>query len=100
MNAKTEFINFCKDKPKIRCVSIYLDYSTADEIEHITLKVFYIVQEYDEFLKKIDKEYDRQELFGTIWFENNTWAERDESNGNEGWSYYKCPSIPDHLCTK
>ena len=57
--------------------------------------------QYKEFLDKLDFEYDAgygfQHIYGTIWFENGTWAEREEYDGSEWWSIYRYPEIPKEL---
>lgn len=68
----------------------------------ILLKEGYTPAEYEEFLKKLNFEYDNgyggQELFGTIWLsEDNTWYERGEYDGSEWWEYNECPVVPDEL---
>ena len=56
------------------------------------------MDEWEEFLSKLDKEYDNdygsQELFGIVWFEDDTWLERYEYDGSEHWEHKKLPEIP------
>jgi len=68
----------------------------------ITLREGHSIGEYEEFLHKLDFEYDNgyggQELFGTIWLaKENTWLERGEYDGSEWWEHKECPQIPDNL---
>jgi hypothetical protein len=66
------------------------------------LKEGYTPAEYEEFLDRLDFEYDSgyggQELFGTVWLiEEGAWLERGEYDGSEWWEYRKCPQIPGDL---
>lgn len=68
----------------------------------ILLKEGYSVEEYKEFLNKLNFEYDNgyggQELFGTIWLkEEGCWYERGEYDGSEWWEYRECPQVPSDL---
>lgn len=94
-SAKTEFLEFIKDKPKIKCCEISTDYKTFN------LPCNYSKGDFNCFLNllnfKYDSGYGGQELFGTIWFIDDTWADRGEYDGAEWWQYQKCPDIPEVL---
>lgn len=95
----------------IKCATIDLvitnweskDCGSYEEEDHISvnLPVGYTQEEYDNFMKKLDVEYNAgygmQELFGTIWLKDGTWFDRGEYDGSEWWIYQQCPEIPDHL---
>ena len=53
------------------------------------LPVNHTQEDYDNFIKKLDVEYDdgygTQELFGTIWLTDGTWMDRGEYDGSEWW---------------
>ena len=55
-------------------------------------------------LAELDFEYDdgygTQELFGTIWYEDGSWSEREEYDGSECWAYKTSPAIPAKLIRK
>jgi len=55
-------------------------------------------EEYDEFMCSMNFHYDsgyaNQELFGTVFFTDQTWAERWEYDGAEGWRLCKVPELP------
>ena len=94
MNAKKEFLDTTRNY-KVIAASINMDYSDDDDDNVEYKKILYKnydQNQYDEFLKSIDREYDSgygsQKLFGTIWCEDGVWFERSES---EWWSYYKYP---------
>jgi hypothetical protein len=94
-NAKLEFMTFVEMLPKV----------VAATIEHnfhkYVLKVGYTKESYEAFLDNLNFTYDdgygSQELFGTVWFEDGTWGEREEYDGSEWWSYCMCPEIPSDL---
>lgn len=50
------------------------------------------------FLKALDCNYDndygRQILFGTIWYTDGSWSEREEYDGSEWWEHRKSPELP------
>lgn len=101
MNAKEEFINLVRDK-KVLCGKITI----IDMWEHTvkvdtTLKVNHSSEDYEKFLNDIDVEYDNgyggQELYGTIWFTDGTWATRSEYDGSESWDLHDRPDPPEEL---
>ena len=95
INAKKEFIEYTKGL-KIICARLRFDCEEA-----IILKVGYTKKDYDNFLNKIDKNYDdgygAQELYGTIWCKNGIWLERAEYDGSEWWVEHQYPEIDDTL---
>ena len=66
-----------------------------------SLPVNHTKEDYDNFIKKLDVEYDdgygTQELFGIIWLTDGTWMDRGEYDGSEWWCHQEVPEIPDHL---
>jgi hypothetical protein len=103
MNAKEEFIYHTAGKT-VKCATVTFGYSWGyEDDESVThnLPVGYTQEEYDVFLHFLDREYHNgyggQELFGTIWFENDRWSDRGEYDGSEWWDYHTCPSIPESL---
>jgi hypothetical protein len=70
----------------------------------ILLREGHSIGEYEEFLHKLDFEYDSgyggQELYGTVWLmEEGTWLERGEYDGSEWWNYQRCPKVLEELKT-
>ena len=67
-------------------------------LKDIILKKGYSLAEYQEFLMELNFEYDSgfgiQELSGTIWFDDGTWATRGEYDGSEWWIHHKRPAMP------
>ena len=67
----------------------------------IVLNINYSENEYNNFLKVSDVKYENgfglQELYGYIWYNDGTWSERHEYDGEEEWRYKKCPSFQDTL---
>lgn len=112
MNAKKELLDVIESYPaqvwfmkpyKIKCCEIRIEYYQFDDSSNkILLREGYTQEEYNEFLEKLDFEYDSgygsQHLFGTVWFtEPGVWMERGEYDGSEWWEFNMCPEIPDHL---
>jgi hypothetical protein len=108
-NAKQEFLSSIGSRP-VKCAVI--EYSgcslwemndeEAPPSQAIILKVGYNETAWEEFLEKLDFEYDAgyggQELFGTVWFSaSDAWLTRWEYDGSEGWQINSKPEIPDEL---
>ena len=74
---------------------------TPPENKVINLKVGYSQDEYNQFLKQLNFDYDSghgsQELYGNVWFINGEWMEREEYDGREWWRIMNRPKIPDNL---
>ena len=114
-NAKEEMIERLNSLKNIYgadiiCANIthttYESYFTQDDQEDvetpaITLKKGHTEAEFDEFLSKLDFEYDAgygtQYVFGYVWLTNGVWMERGEYDGSEWWEWHKYPQIPDEL---
>lgn len=90
-NAKLEFLEAIEGKSKVKCAII----------GNAKLKVGYSEKCYNNFLEKLDFEYNSgyggQELFGTIWHEDGTWQSRGEYDGSEWWEHNEVPEIPSNL---
>ena len=109
-NAQEELLHILeKTKSVVKCAyikcergSYWDDNDSYVQPAPILLKEGYTPEEYEEFLQKLNFEYDAgyggQELHGMIWLkEENTWMERGEYDGSEWWEYRKCPKIPEEL---
>jgi len=112
-NARIEFINFVeRTGSKVLCASIYQEYNDHESIyqddedydapdNRYNLICNYTNEEYEKFLESLDFMYDSgyggQNLFGTIWFEDCTWADRGEYDGSEWWQLHIMPTIPEIL---
>lgn len=94
MNCKTEF----KREVSLRDVKACIIYCGDNKY---FLAVGYTKEDSDNFLKSLDFDYDNefgdQEIFGTIWYGNNTWSERREHDGLEYWICTDVPEIPEEL---
>lgn len=107
-NARDEFLDHIrKVDSTILCASLAresFDEATFEyrEIKYV-LKTEFNGNDYDEFLKSLDFQYDAgfggQLLFGTIFYANGTWSERGEYDGSEWWVYKTCPEIPKECLT-
>ena len=102
-NAKEEFVSLLKGGKEVLCASITYqpDY---DEQYTFELPCGWDQDCMETFLENLNFEYDDgyggQELFGTVWFTDDTWAEREEYDGSEWWVIRQEPTIPDHLLSK
>ena len=99
MNARKEFLDTVGTS-SIKCVNISFceDFYTE---KVINLRVGYTKEEYEEFLSKLDFNYNNgfglQELYGTIWLDGSTWFSREEYDGSEWWQINRLPIIPKEL---
>lgn len=109
-NALEELLNILeRNNCSVKCAYITTERNSYwdDDDDYIQskpilLKEGYTPEEYEEFLEKLNFEYDAgyggQELFGTVWLmEEGTWLERGEYDGSEWWDYRKCPKVIDEL---
>lgn len=101
-NAKQEFLNMVGSN-EVLCAQISHQNCWEHELagsKH-KLLVGYTQEQYNSFIESLDFEYDAgyggQELFGTVWFKNGTWADRGEYDGSEWWQHHECPIIPKSL---
>lgn len=101
-NAREEMLELLKGK-EIKCaeVTIGRDWDEEDERRTIVLKVGHDEEDLAKFLNDLNFEYDSgyggQELYGTVWFTDKTWAGRGEYDGSEWWEEYSLPEIPKEL---
>ena len=102
-NAKEEFIKTVTGL-KVICAEIVKcdnDYEFNENCSSYQLKVGHSDEEYNEFLREIDFNYDSgyggQELFGTIWCGAGVWFDREEYDGSEWWDMHQYPEIPEEL---
>lgn len=99
MNAREEFLKFIANIP-IKCASItHGDASWYEDTKEYNLKMNHTEEDMAVFLDSLNFDYDSgyggQELFGTIWFIDGTWADRGEYDGSEWWQRHVCPEIPE-----
>jgi hypothetical protein len=102
MNAKEEFISVFKNHinkdVKVLCASICCYVYKTRKTYDVTLKQKYNKKEFEEFLNALDFDYDEgygsQELDGTVWFTDGSWAVRREYDGTEWWEINTVPVIP------
>ena len=99
-NAKDEFINHVGYKDP-KCVFIGHNPDFYGDGTTYLLPDNYTAEQYSRFIESLDFGYDSgyglQELYGTIWYKDGTWSDRDEYDGSECWQYHSCPPIPDSL---
>lgn len=101
MNAKEEYLRFVSGKAPVKCAVILVEDDDYDKIPKTSLPIGHTKEALNSFLSDLNYEYDSgfggQELFGTIWFTDGTWADRGEYDGSEWWEYQKCPAVPNEL---
>jgi hypothetical protein len=78
-------------------------YNLVEGVElDLSLKLGHSTEEFNAFCKALDFQYNAgvggQNLFGTVWFTDGTWATREEYNGSEWWEHHVRPEIPVELC--
>jgi len=105
MNAKEELVRLIGNKSVV-CLQIYYTACTLWEMydetpppsKELNLPVGYTQEQWDNLLNELDFMYDAgyggMELQGTVWFSDNTWAERKEYDGSEWWCHMTRPNIP------
>lgn len=94
MNAKKELLDHIEDRgvkyARVIRVSVIREHS-YDNKETIDGTL-------DEVLPMLDFEYDngygRQELYGTIWYSDGTWSDRQECDGAEWWEHGPLAILP------
>jgi len=99
-NANKEFIGHINDvisKFNVKVVSAIIVCVDSDKQPLIVLNEDYNVYEWNEFVMKLNFEYDDgyvgQRLFGFIWYSDGSWSDRMEYDGAEWWGYKKCPNF-------
>jgi len=111
MNAKKEFLDFVGNR-SVLCATVATTEDVWDEnfgyegelIRSYLLRKGYSHKDFITFVDNLDFEYydgyGGQELFGTIWFTDGTWATRGEYDGSEWWELHKLPDIDEELLTE
>jgi hypothetical protein len=96
MNAKEEFLEIIEGRA-VRCAVVGLNNGSNPN----KLPICYSSNQYNKFIESLNFDYNDsyglQELYGTIWFLDNTWATRGEYDGSEWWELHVCPEVPDNL---
>jgi hypothetical protein len=98
VNAKDELLNLLKNQGvTLKCAIVQYGDHYSDAQNIFTLRCGFTPVEYDTFLTALDFNYDDgygcQELFGTLWFSDGTWAERRVYDGSEWWERKVMPEI-------
>jgi hypothetical protein len=98
-NAKVEFVLETVGR-RVKCAIIESSEYHTPTFKH-KLRVGYHSDEYDQFLDRINFDYDSgyggQEVYGVIWYTDGTWSERYEYDGSEHWVHKECPEIDKEL---
>lgn len=100
INARDEFLDHTKGRV-IKCAMFNFRHRYDEEPLIFSLPVGYTDAQRKKFLRALDFEYEdgygSQMLFGTIWYEDGTWSERDDYDGNEWWILRVVPEIPEEM---
>jgi len=104
INAKKEFLEHIKDRPKVVCAVVNDVYYGNENKQSRVLYENYSDEEYNSFLQSLDFVYDdgygSEYLGGTIWYEDGTYSGRAEYDGSEWWEYHRAPEKPIRLNNK
>lgn len=89
-NARQELLNFLENKPEVLCLTFAP--LVREDVGPYTTGTL------EEILPLLGFDYHSgfgtQELFGTIWFSDWSWAIRREYDGSEWWEHQTLPALP------
>lgn len=105
INARKEFCDHIAGRKVIAARFTFRIDKTDDEEDDdsdrtvtAVLYVDYTEQEWLEFLAALDFDYNNgygcQYLFGTIWYDDQTFSKRAEYDGSEWWQHVVRPNPP------
>lgn len=103
-NAKKEFVEHVQSwGSEVKCAIIWVEDEWTEDIDNETiLRDGHTKEELSRFIESLNFDYDsgygRQELFGTIWYKDGAWSEREEYDGSEWWAVRAKPQLPLKLC--
>jgi hypothetical protein len=102
INAKDELIEFIDDVPSLVIAAVVRYHHNGDDENTPNVEALYGKDHsWQEFQRKMNFTYDNgfgsQKLFGVIWFEDGTYADRSEYDGAEEWLHRFPPEIPPEL---
>jgi hypothetical protein len=96
-NAQEEFLIVTN---KFKIIGADIQFNSDDDtydINSMKLKPLYTLNEYEIFLKFLDRDYDcgygGQQLFGVIYCEDGVWIDRGEYDGSEWWCINQYPNM-------
>lgn len=97
-NARDEFEKEVKNKDVLCAEICFLDRYRPAKNRRFYLRKGYTPHEYEEFLQKIDHNYNSnihdKELDGVVWLTDGSWIEREEYLEIVGWGHCEAPRIP------
>ena len=102
MTAKQELFYFLKDKPTVKCASVSGGYCGDEEdIKIFHLKVGHDALDFLSFFDNFNYNYYKNdnyaEPFGTFWFDDGTYAIKEDYDGLTVWIHKAVPKIPEFL---
>ena len=101
-NAKEEIIKHINDRKVIYVAIENVSMEIDIDIDNggVTENIKNIKGTIEEVLPLLDFQYDNgfgyQEVYGTIWYADGTWSERESYDGKEWWVHRVRPELPDN----
>ena len=92
INAKTEFQEVLNSIEKTTS-DIVICNITLQSWRDIIKSIKGLTSDLEQLDFTYDDGFGRQELFGLVLFNDNTWLSRGEYEGSEWWNYNKCPTV-------
>lgn len=93
MTAQQELLTFLSGKPEVICLTFARDVNYREGP--------YTTGTLKEILPLLDFAYDSgfgsQDLYGTIWFADGSWATRGEYDGSGWWEHHTPPALPERF---
>jgi hypothetical protein len=97
MNIKTE-LELKITNTSIKCA--FIDFDDNENCKTTVLKIEYTKEEFDKFMKELNFEYNPEDnyLYGTVWFEDNTFMNFDEYNLNKDCTNLNTSPVIPNIC--
>lgn len=97
INAKEELLHVIEYE-QVKVIGAVVQFGDyGDDIDSFSLPLLYTEQDWENFLKFLDRDYDSgyggQNLFGTVVCEDGIWFDRGEYDGSEWWETHKYPNL-------
>ena len=101
MNAREELLELLEKKLTLVAGNVRYEDNFGSLKINLSLKKGHSSEDLEKFFELLNFEYDdgfnSQKLFGTLWFQDGSWAIRGEYDGSEWWERRSVPEIPESL---
>lgn len=104
MTAKQELFDFLKGKPTVKCASVsggFDENGEGDGVKEFHLKVGHDALDFLSFFDNFNYNYyeddNYAEPFGTFWFDDGSYAIKEDYGGLTMWIHRTVPKIPEFL---